>query len=181
MENLYLIYLGGKSNNSNIEYHDVMFCVGESIDETYPLIVKEAIGCIDSIHIDSYTIVKYIEGYKVIPTVFSQEKGQDSIKDKLYLWFVYLGGYEHNNILESHQIVLVVSGSENEAKRRAKAKANHKFKMVHIDNIRKLSAIKYIDKQNVHESKIWSINLEKDPLERSQGIMADWQGYKKLY
>ena len=52
--------------------------------------------------------------------------------------------------------------------------------MLHIDNIKKLSIIKNSDEPSKNETTKWLIKLEKDPLNRSQEITADWQGYKKL-
>ena len=121
MYNLYLIYVGAKSNSLSIESHDIIFVVGTSIDDTHQQIKSKWLGEKYSLHIDSYSIIKYIEGYKILAKRIVNKNHQDLNKGKLYLWFVYLGGYENNNLQESHQILFVVSNSRLEAKRKAKA------------------------------------------------------------
>ena len=35
-QKLFAVYLGGRAPKANIELHDVVFVVGESIEQTYP-------------------------------------------------------------------------------------------------------------------------------------------------
>ena len=57
MYNLYLVYVGGKAKKSNIEFHDIIFTVGKSIEETYDQIKYKWNGDKNSLHIDSYTMI----------------------------------------------------------------------------------------------------------------------------
>lgn len=48
-EKLFAVYLGGRADRCNIELHDVVFVVGSSIEETYPLLAKKWFGSAFSI------------------------------------------------------------------------------------------------------------------------------------
>jgi hypothetical protein len=53
-EKLFAVYLGGRADRCNIELHDVVFVVGSSIEETYPLLAKKWFGNLHGFHIDSF-------------------------------------------------------------------------------------------------------------------------------
>ncbi len=180
MHNLFLVYVGGKFKGSNIEAHDIIFTVGEKFEDTYNQIISKWYGDKNSLHIDSYMKLQYVDGYKLIIINNEHNISLHNKKNKPYLWFAYLGGYEHNNIEESHQISFVVSGSKMRAMKKAKQKIRKEIKMIHIDNIKKLSVIEVKDESLELKSTKWYIDLEEDDLIRSQDIVADWQGYKKL-
>ncbi len=176
MYNLYLVYVGGRSNESNVESHDIIFTVGDKISNTHEQIISKWRGEKDGLHIDSYSTINFIDGYKIVIKDYSREYNKMKKKPNLYLWFVYIGGYEKDQIQESHQLILVVSKSITLARKKAKEKACKQFKMTHIDNIKKLFIIGSDNKN----SNSWLVTLEEDPLNRSQDIIADWQGYKRL-
>ncbi len=74
MSNLYIITIGGSMENSNIEVHDILFIVAESIEQTYDLVRKSWYGTKKSLHIDSYKILKDINGYCIqLSTTRSEE------------------------------------------------------------------------------------------------------------
>ena len=63
--NLYLVVLGGRTKESNIELHDVRWVVGYSIEETIPTLKSEWFGKSKGLHIDSYIAIKYVDGYEI--------------------------------------------------------------------------------------------------------------------
>jgi hypothetical protein len=62
---LFAVYLGGRADRCNIELHDVVFVVGSSIEEAYPLLAKKWFGNLQGFHIDSYVELQNIDGYKI--------------------------------------------------------------------------------------------------------------------
>ena len=41
MKKLYAVYLGGYTKKCNTELHDVVFAVGDTLEETYPQLVEK--------------------------------------------------------------------------------------------------------------------------------------------
>lgn len=67
MLNLYAVLLGGRAKGCNIELHDVVFVVGNSLEELYPQLVNKWFGGVTkSLHIDSSVALKYVDGYEVV-------------------------------------------------------------------------------------------------------------------
>src|SRR5579862_751029 len=58
---LFAVYLGGRADHCNIELHDVVFVVGATIEETYPLLAKKWFGNLKGFHIDSYVELQNID------------------------------------------------------------------------------------------------------------------------
>ena len=62
---LYLVVLGGRVKEANIEIHDVRWVVGSKIEDTYDTLRNDWFGSPKGLHIDSYKKIKYIDGYKI--------------------------------------------------------------------------------------------------------------------
>ena len=114
MPKLFMVYLGGRAATSHIELHDVRFVAGHSIEETYPLLRQEWFGDLAGLHIDSYMEIQNIDGYKVELRMTPPDTQTD------HLFFINIGGYAPDSMLERHQIGLFVANSPAEAKKRAK-------------------------------------------------------------
>ena len=136
---LYIIYVGGKLNNCNIEVHDIIFAIGKKIEDTYEQIKRAWCGKKESLHIDSYTKLEFVDGYKIIIKELVKKKSELIKEKNLYLWFIYLGGYEHNRLEEYHNILFVIADSKINAKKKAINKNKKNLNMIHIDNIIKYS------------------------------------------
>lgn len=123
------MYLGGRAPGCNIELHDVQFFVGKSLTSMYSSILDKWFGDKENLHIDSWVILKYIDGYEIS---LSKEKPSNQ---KLKLYFINLGGYEEGCFTELHACQMIVSTSENKAKQRAKANLLVGKQQVHTDDL----------------------------------------------
>ncbi len=126
---LYALYLGGRAPGCNIELHDVQFFVGNSLKSMYTSILDKWFGSKEKCHIDSWVVLKYIDGFEI-----SLSKVKPSNQEhKLY--FINLGGYEEGSFTELHACQLIVSKTEQEAKQRAKANLLLGKQQVHTDDL----------------------------------------------
>lgn len=108
--NLFFIYIGGRTERSLIEVHDVCFCVGENIEDTYECLRKNWWGTPESLHLDCWGVVKSVDGYHV------HLKATPALDPLQQLYFVNLGGYDAKQFTELHKNILVVAPNEREAK-----------------------------------------------------------------
>jgi len=126
--NLFVIYVGGKTETSLIEVHDIHFAIGEKIEDTYDQIRKQWWGTPQSLHLDAWGILKSVDGYDVTLK-------NEPIKDKTNkLFFINLGGYDTREFTELHKNVFVAAKTENEAKFKAKTAISH-WNVPHKDNL----------------------------------------------
>ena len=127
---LFAVYLGGRADRCNIELHDVVFVVGSSIEETYPLLAKKWFGNLKGFHIDSYLHLKWIDGYEVELT---KEPPSSEILNKLY--FINLGAYKSHEFTEYHQNAFYVAEDAPAAIRRAKSELCQGLETIHKDDV----------------------------------------------
>ena len=99
---LFLIFIGGKLDFLNIEVHDIIFCVGNLIEDTYEQIKSKYIDKVKSLHIDSYIKLKYIDGHRIALTKLSSDRLLQADKDIKNLWFINIGGYKKDSLEETH-------------------------------------------------------------------------------
>jgi Domain of Unknown Function (DUF1543) len=133
---LYAFYLGGKAIGqngiaANIEVHDVVFAVGETVEDCYDQCRQQWFGSPDGLHIDAHVKLESVNGYEIKPT-FEKVKKTD-YGDNNCLYFVYLGAPAQRFLFEEHRIVFMVANSLEEVKIRAKS--NYLLNDSHIDNI----------------------------------------------
>ncbi len=145
---LWAILVGGHTPTSNLEVHDMRFCAGEKIEDTYPALRKEWWGDPDTLHLDVWARVTCIDGYDVSlkPEPYTGE-------DKLF--FVNLGGYDPSHFDELHKNILVVAKSDAFAKHAAKETVKH-WSVPHKDTlfeIEKLIPLSQINGLYVHLEK----------------------------
>ena len=184
---LYLVVLGGKANNANVELHDVRWVVGSKIEDTFDVLRRDWFGLIEGLHIDSYKKIKYVDGYTINLKKSENNKIKNQIlvnrkkASKKTLWFVNIGGYEPNSMQEKHEFGLVVASSELEAKNLAKSKWLIGCKKKHKDDLSPLhNLIGCYDCQVIKNVGNWEIelSLENNLVEESNS--PDWYGYKKI-
>ena len=65
MQNLYMIGIGGKTDKSNIEVHDIQFLIGETIESCFDALRNNWYGNEKSLHMDSYLSIKGVQDYKI--------------------------------------------------------------------------------------------------------------------
>lgn len=107
---LFLIVLGGRPRGANIEQHDVVFAVGESVLDTYPAI-RQHWGDANP-HIDSFMEILEVDGYRV-----SIAEGRRSENGPMRLFFINLGGYRPGDLEEYHKKFVIPATNLEEAKR----------------------------------------------------------------
>lgn len=114
MKNLFVIYIGGHCQGALIELHDMRLIISDSIENTYDALKKSWWGTPESLHLDAWGILKWVDGYKI-------EITEDPIHlqklEKLY--FVNLGGYDSKQFTELHKNIFVVAENEQSAKSKA--------------------------------------------------------------
>ncbi len=128
---LFMFYVGGDCGNSNIELHDVRFCLGTNSQACYDDLRAQWWGTPNSLHIDSWAEISQVDGYDVI---LSQSPFQGAEK----LFFLNLGGYTGSDFEEVHKNVLVVATSQRLAiQKSVQAQADwtlpHKDALVNIE------------------------------------------------
>ena len=119
---LFLVFLGGKAPNANIELHDVRWVIGSKIEDTFDSLRKNWFGSLEGLHIDSYKKITSIDGYRINLKNIDNDKIKKKIlykdiKNQKKLWFINLGGYERDSMQEKHEFGLVVAKNSIEAKK----------------------------------------------------------------
>ena len=184
---LYLVVLGGKANNANVELHDVRWVVGSKIEDTFNVLRRDWFGLIEGLHIDSFKKIKYVDGYSINLKKAENNKIKNQTlvnrkkASKKTLWFVNVGGYEPNSMQEKHEFGLVVASSALEAKNLAKSKWLIGCKKKHKDDLSPLNnLIGCYDCQVIEYIGNWEIelSLENNLVEESNS--PDWYGYRRI-
>lgn len=125
---LFAVYLGGRAPRCNTELHDVVFVVGEKIEDTYQQLMEKWFGIADGLHLDSWMELSQVDGFRI---TLAREKSTNPKK----LYFINLGGYIPGEFTEAHANSFVVAESEAEVKSRAKGELLKGLQTVHTDNL----------------------------------------------
>ena len=183
---LFLVVLGGRAPNANIELHDVRWVIGTKIEDTFESLRKNWFGSIEGLHIDSYKKIKYIDGYKINLRNFEKGKKvrktfKNDIKNNKKLWFVNLGGYQSDSMQEIHEFGLVVASSSLEAKNKAKSKWLNDYEKKHKDDIASLKNLSTLDDcEIIKKIDNWVIELTLGSNFVKENNYPDWYGYKRI-
>lgn len=165
MKKLFMIGLGGKAHNANMEVHDIQFVAADKIEDTTELLSKNWYGY--SLHIDEYKWMDGIEGYQILL------RNQPSTS-ALNLYFVHMGGYFKDIFGEQHAIGLLAATTEEEAREKGKCLLPDTIQNLHVDQIRKVeNHIQRIDEEPLY------IHLIPDT--NTYSMSPDWSGYWKLF
>lgn len=140
---LFVFYIGGDTNTSLVELHDVRFAVAEKITDTYDELRASWWGRPGSLHLDCWGELCSADGYNI------RLKSEPPTGDEK-LWFVNLGGYDPQQFTELHKNVFVVAPTASKAKVRALRqildwKGHHQdeiFEVEKIFNINDVAAAK---------------------------------------
>lgn len=125
---LFAVMLGGRAPRCNVELHDVVFVVGDSIEETYLQLLEKWFGSPEGLHIDSWLELRVIDGHRITLASTASESPK-----KLY--FINLGGYAPGQFTELHSCTCLVATSEREVKVRAKESLMRGVDSVHTDDL----------------------------------------------
>ncbi len=178
---LFIVVLGGRSLKSNIEMHDVRWVLGEEIEDTFPELRKQWLGKTKGLHIDSYKRIQYVDGYKIVIAQSSKDNLINPKEEDKSLWFVNLGGYNPKKMYEEHEFTLVVAKKAINAKNKAKKEWESILKNKHNDDCSGIKVFKEVDDiHSIKKIKGWEIKLILDPKERSQKLIPDWYGYRRI-
>ncbi len=101
---LYLLLLGSKAPQRNVEQHDYFFGIAHNLKDLVPEIKTFWPEPGDTIHIDAWREVNSVDGYKVKPVL----KNEELVPFEKKLFFINLGGYQANKLEEQHYTVLIV-------------------------------------------------------------------------
>ncbi|MCH4886594.1 DUF1543 domain-containing protein [Acidaminobacter sp. JC074] len=151
MKKLFMITIGGKTDKSNIEVHDIRFVASQSIEGTYESLKSTWFGTEKSLHIDRYQIINQVDGYDI------------SLSDKasdIKLYMVNLGGNEKASYLEWHKNLLIASRSKSEAIDLA-TKAYKDIKDLHLDNIVDINDVLQ-GQEKIHLKPSETVTLNKE-------------------
>ncbi len=163
--NLFVIYIGGKTHNSNIELHDVRFAVGNAIEDCYEKLRQEWWGTPKSLHLDCWGILDYADGYDITLKTTPYKGSQ-----KLY--FLNLGGYDPSEFTELHRNVFVVAETEQDA--RAKALANVKnWKLPHKDVQIEVELAICLNDEKLQNN--YSLHLTKTDIEKPFSFVCEYR------
>lgn len=113
---LYMLLLGSKAPQRNVEQHDYFFGVARSLKELVPEIKAFWPEAGNSIHLDGWREVNSVEGYQIRAVT----KTNDAASAQKSLFFINLGGYQENKLEEQHYIVLTVQDDRAQATQHAK-------------------------------------------------------------
>ena len=177
---LFIVVLGGRSLKSNIEIHDVRWVLGEKIEDTFPELRKQWLGKKSGLHIDSYKCIKYIDGYQIVIYKSNKDNLNPPKIDDLKLWFVNLGGYNPKKMYEEHEFNLIVAKKAIQAKNKAKKNWESNLKNKHNDDYSAINYLEQVDDLHPIKIKNWEIKLIPDVQERSEKIIPDWYGYRRI-
>ena len=183
---LYLVVLGGRAKNANVELHDVRWVVGSKIEDTYDTLRKDWFGSPKGLHIDSYKKIKYIDGYKIILKNFENDKNNKNqlanrTKHQKNLWFVNIGGYDPSSMQEKHEFGLVIASNKLEAKNKAKSKWLIGYEKKHKDDMASIEILISCDNcELIKKIGNWKIELIPDNDFIEENNYPDWYGYQKI-
>tara|TARA_B100000073_G_C23611463_1_gene524696 strand:+ start:352 stop:936 length:585 start_codon:yes stop_codon:yes gene_type:complete len=183
---LFLVVLGGRVKQANIELHDVRWVIGSKIEDTYNTLRRDWFGPLEGLHIDSYKKINYVDGYKINLKYITNDnlKNKESPKGNTpqqNLWFINIGGYDPSSMQEKHEFGLVVARSPLEAKNKAKSKWLNGYKKKHKDDIAHLKNLNYLDDfECIKKIGNWEIELTFDNYFIEENNYPDWYGYQKI-
>jgi len=118
---LFAFYVGGETETSNTELHDMRFAVGERMEDCYESLRRQWWGTAESLHIDCWAELTHSDGY-------SFELREEPFSGSEKLFFANLGGYDPEQFTEIHKNVFVVAADKKAAIKRALASVNHWMK-----------------------------------------------------
>ena len=113
---LYMLLLGSKAPQRNVEQHDFYFGIARSLKELLPDIKAFWPEAGNSIHLDGWREVTLVDGFQV--SVLSKSENESPNGPKLF--FINLGGYQTGKLEEQHYTVLGVYDDRTQAMQMAK-------------------------------------------------------------
>jgi len=137
---LFALYIGGATETSMIELHDMRFVIAKSLTDTYDELKRTWWGTPESLHIDCWGELTSADGHNIH---LSPEPVENDGKN---LYFVNLGGYDPDEFTELHKNIFIVAASESKAKVKALKmildwKSHHKDYLFDVEKTVNISAL----------------------------------------
>jgi Domain of Unknown Function (DUF1543) len=137
---LFMFYVGGSYRNSNVELHDIRFCVGETADACFDDLRRQWWGDPGSLHLDCWGPLDQADGFDIEITADAADTGDER------LFFANMGGYDPREFAELHRNVLLVTRDAKLAKQRALSLVGgwtlpHKDNLFEVENLLDLSQL----------------------------------------
>ena len=120
---IFVIYLGGKHTQANIEVHDLVFTTGNCLEDCYDYCRSKWFG----------QGTPHIDGYFQIDTSNSTEI-PSSNKSSNKLFCLNFGGELKGQLAEMHEFVLTLAPTKGTAISQAKKQLQLSFNDLHLDN-----------------------------------------------
>ena len=130
---LFMVMLGGRHARANTEVHDVVFAIGNQLEDCYPQLREAWFGEQKGLHIDAWMKVSGVmsEGIPYQLQLTNAAPHATSLK----LWLINLGGYDSAEFGELHRYVLVPAITETEAKQQGKQYFAAHWQKQHTDRV----------------------------------------------
>lgn len=180
---LYMLLLGSKAPQRNVEQHDYFFGIGRSLKELVPEIKAFWPEAGSSIHLDGWREVNKVGEYEIKVRL----KGElENIPSAKKLFFINLGGYLPNKLEEQHYVMLSVHNDISKAIREAKKTVFYKSNTLsgansHIDEKYGIDVddiYKIEDLLNSNDKEKFDIEIDTAPQELPEDEIH--LGYFKL-
>ena len=140
---LFVVMLGGRAPGCRIELHDVAFAVGQTLEDTHQQLLDQWFGQARGMHVDAWTIVDQVEGYRV-----SLRPEPPDAAQPVQLYFVNIGGYQPGDLAEQHGYILLAAAGKAQAKAQAKRQRLKGFESVHKDDLYEVDDLLKISRVN---------------------------------
>ncbi|MFD0748847.1 DUF1543 domain-containing protein [Mucilaginibacter calamicampi] len=101
---LFMVLLGSKAPQRNVEQHDFFFGIANEMHELIPRMRDFWPEAGSSLHIDGWREITHVEGYRV--SIAPKSAAQPNNSKRLF--FVNLGGYISGKLEEQHYTLLTV-------------------------------------------------------------------------
>lgn len=133
VSSLFVVMLGGRHARANVEVHDVILAVGDSLEEVYPQLRNAWFGEQKGLHIDAWAQIQTVKTEQTHYRIQFTDAAPNAQDEKL--WLINLGGYDARDFGELHRYVLVTGQNAMVAKQRGKTYFDAHWQKQHTDRV----------------------------------------------
>ncbi len=159
---LFLILLGSKAPNRNVEQHDYFFGIATALPQLIEEIKAFWPEAGEGIHVDGWREVTQVDGFEIKVVLNTPAKYQSDNT----LFFINLGGYQQGKLEEQHYTVLTVQ-------KHPTAAIDHAKKTIFY----KINTLKSVKGASSHIDEKYGVDV--DEIYRVEDILTE--GQKKKY